>query len=131
MTALRSTGNGMDIDVREPVQLGGSTQWIRIRAASSGNPVLLLVQMGPGLPMINQAQTFGRVLSLEDDFTVIYWDQRGCGLSLRSPGARLGRFFGEWGAATGGLRAFRPAGCAPPAVGAGFGGGGRPGAGPP
>jgi len=76
----------MDIDVREPVQLGGSTQWIRIRAANSGNPPLLLVQMGPGLPMINQAQTFGRVLSLEDDFTVIYWDQRGCGLSLRSPG---------------------------------------------
>jgi pimeloyl-ACP methyl ester carboxylesterase len=79
----------MDIDVREPVQLGGSTQWMRIRAANSGNPILLLVQMGPGLPMINQAQAFGRVLSLEDDFTVIYWDQRGCGRSLRSPsGAR-------------------------------------------
>lgn len=77
----------MRIDRREPVRLGGSTQWIRIRAATAGNPPLLLVQMGPGLPMINEARRFGRVLSLEDEFTVIYWDQRGCGRSLRSTDA--------------------------------------------
>jgi pimeloyl-ACP methyl ester carboxylesterase len=77
----------MNIDLLEPVRLGESTQWIRIRAANTSNPLLLLVQMGPGLPMINEAQTFGRLLSLEDDFTVIYWDQRGCGRSLRSPDA--------------------------------------------
>jgi len=77
----------MQIDRREPVQLGESRQWIRIRAANARNPLLLLVQMGPGLPMINEARTFGRLLSLEDDFTVIYWDQRGCGRSLRSTDA--------------------------------------------
>jgi pimeloyl-ACP methyl ester carboxylesterase len=77
----------MDIDLLEPVQLGDSTQWIRIRAANARNPLLLLVQMGPGLPMINEVPAFGRALSLEDDFTVIYWDQRGCGRSLRSAGA--------------------------------------------
>jgi hypothetical protein len=60
-----------------PVQLGESTQWIRIRAANANNPLLLLVQMGPGLPMINEVPAFGRALSLEDDFTVVYWDQRG------------------------------------------------------
>lgn len=76
----------MEIDLREPVQLGESTQWIRIRAANARNPLLLLVQQGPGLPMINEVQTFERLLSLEDDFTVIYWDQRGCGRSLRSAG---------------------------------------------
>jgi pimeloyl-ACP methyl ester carboxylesterase len=74
----------MEIDRRESVQLGESTQWIRIRAANARNPLLLLVQMGPGLPMINEVRRFGRLLSLEDDFTVIYWDQRGCGRSLRS-----------------------------------------------
>jgi pimeloyl-ACP methyl ester carboxylesterase len=74
----------MDMDRREPVELGGSTQWIRIRAANTRNPLLLLVQQGPGLPMLNEAQTFERALSLADDFTVIYWDQRGCGRSLRS-----------------------------------------------
>ena len=80
----------MEIDLLEPVQLGKSTQWIRIRAANARNPLLLLVQMGPGLPMINEAGTFGRLLSLEDDFTVISWDQRGCGRSLRSPDATRG-----------------------------------------
>src|SRR5262245_41234425 len=74
----------MDIDRREPVQLGESTQWIRIRSANARNPLLLLVQMGPGLPMINEVPAFGRALSLEDDCTVIYWDPRGCGRSLRS-----------------------------------------------
>lgn len=74
----------MEIDLREPVQLGQSRQWIRIRAANARNPLLLLVQQGPGLPMINEVRTFERLLSLEDDFTVIYWDQRGCGRSLRS-----------------------------------------------
>lgn len=77
----------MEIDRREPVQLGESTQWIRIRAANTRNPLLLLVQQGPGLPMINEARTFERVLSLADDFVVIYWDQRGCGRSLRSANA--------------------------------------------
>jgi pimeloyl-ACP methyl ester carboxylesterase len=77
----------MDIDLREPVLLGESRQWIRVRAANAGNPLLLLVQMGPGLPMINEARTLQRTLSLEDDFTVVYWDQRGCGLSARSADA--------------------------------------------
>ena len=77
----------MEIDLREPVRLGESTQWIRIRAANTRNPLLLLVQQGPGLPMINEVRTFERVLSLEDDFTVVYWDQRGCGRSLRSADA--------------------------------------------
>jgi hypothetical protein len=48
----------MDIDLREPVQLGESTPWIRIRAANTRNPLLLLVQQGPGLPMINQVRAF-------------------------------------------------------------------------
>ncbi len=48
----------MDIDPREPVQLGESRQWIRIRAANARNPLLLLVQMGLGLPMINEVQAF-------------------------------------------------------------------------
>ena len=77
----------MEIDVRESVQLGESTQWIRIRAANAQNPLLLLVQLGPGLPMMNETRTFRRLLSLEDDFCVVYWDQRGCGRSLRDKGA--------------------------------------------
>ena len=69
----------------EAVHLGEDIQWIRVVAARVGAPLLLLIGQGPGLPMINEAQTFERALALEADFTVVYWDQRGCGRSLRPP----------------------------------------------
>jgi pimeloyl-ACP methyl ester carboxylesterase len=71
----------MKIDTLESVQLGGIPQRIRIRTADTANPVLLLMQQGPGLPIINEVRRFERLLRLEDDFTVVYWDQRGTGLS--------------------------------------------------
>ena len=71
----------MDIDTLEGVQLGGITQWIRVRGADASNPVLLLMQQGPGLPMINEARRLEHLLGLEKAFTVVYWDQRGTGLS--------------------------------------------------
>jgi pimeloyl-ACP methyl ester carboxylesterase len=82
----------MKIDTLESVQLGGITQRIRIRAASTSNPVLLLMQQGPGLPMINEVRRFERLLRLEDAFTVVYWDQRGTGLSARPLRQRTGAF---------------------------------------
>ncbi|HKA97797.1 MAG TPA: alpha/beta hydrolase [Streptosporangiaceae bacterium] len=74
----------MQIDKLEGVQLGGITQWIRVRGVDVSNPVLLLMQQGPGLPMINEAQRLERLLGLEKAFTVVYWDQRGTGLSSPS-----------------------------------------------
>jgi proline iminopeptidase len=73
----------MKIDTLDAVQLGDTTQWIRIRGEDAANPVLLLVQQGPGLPMINEVRRFEHLLGLEKEFTVVYWDQRGCGRSLR------------------------------------------------
>lgn len=75
----------MIIDSLEGLQLGDTTQWIRIRAKVPSNPVLLLIQQGPGLPMINEARRFEATLGLEEDFVVVYWDQRGCGRSLKGP----------------------------------------------
>ena len=80
----------MAIDSLEAIQARGTTQWIRVRGADASNPVLLLVQQGPGLPMINEARRFGSLLGLEQAFTVIYWDQRGCGRSLRVREDRAG-----------------------------------------
>lgn len=80
----------MAIDQREAVHFGHTTQWIRIRGVETSNPVLLLIQKGPGLPMMNEARRFEHVLGLEKDFTVAYWDQRGCGRSLRGPEERGG-----------------------------------------
>ena len=75
----------MDIDRLEDIAIGTTMQSIHIRGADASNPVLLLIQQGPGLPMINEARRFERLLGLEQDFTVVYWDQRGCGRSLRTP----------------------------------------------
>jgi pimeloyl-ACP methyl ester carboxylesterase len=80
----------MAIDSLKVIQAGDSTQWIRVRGADTANPVLLLIQQGPGLPMINEARRFERLLGLKQAFTVIYWDQRGCGRSLRGPKDRAG-----------------------------------------
>ncbi len=73
----------MAIDSPEAIPADGTTQWIRLRGADAANPVLLLIQQGPGLPMINETRRFDHLLSLEQAFTVIYWDQRSCGRSLR------------------------------------------------
>jgi pimeloyl-ACP methyl ester carboxylesterase len=85
----RSAGGVSAIDTLEAVQVGGITQWIRIRGADIANPVLLLIQQGPGLPMINEARRFEHLLGLEQSFTVVYWDQRGCGRSLRERKGRV------------------------------------------
>ena len=71
----------MEIDTLQGVQVGGITQWIRVRGADASNPVLLLMQQGPGLPIINDAPRLEHLLGLEKAFTVVYWDQRGTGLS--------------------------------------------------
>ena len=89
----------MAIDSLEAIQAGDTTQWIRLRGTDASNPVLLLIQQGPGLPMINEARRFGHLLGLEQAFTVAYWDQRGCGRSLRTPkdqdGISLQRMVGD------------------------------------
>jgi pimeloyl-ACP methyl ester carboxylesterase len=82
----------MEIDTLEGILLGGITQWVRIRGADASNPVLLLMQQGPGLPIINDAPRLERLLGLENAFTVVYWDQRGTGLSSPSLRKNSNRF---------------------------------------
>ena len=65
------------IDVMETVQIGGIPQVIRIRGRSLDNPIILYVHGGPGTPMIPFAHKFEDYW--EKDFTVVQWDQRGCG----------------------------------------------------
>jgi len=82
----------MQIDTLEGIQLGGITQWIRVRGADASNPVLLLMQQGPGLPIINEARRLEHLLGLEKACTVVYWDQRGTGLSSPSLRKNSNRF---------------------------------------
>ena len=67
------------IDRTITVDINGSPQRIRLCAESTGLPPLLVVQGGPGLPMLDEVAKFQRLLNLEKDFLVGYWEQRGCG----------------------------------------------------
>jgi pimeloyl-ACP methyl ester carboxylesterase len=64
------------------LNIGGIEQSLLVRGRSRSNPVLLLLQAGPGFPIINEARALQRTLRLEDEFVVAYWDQRGSGKSF-------------------------------------------------
>lgn len=59
------------------VQIGGIEQYLQIRGQDSGNPVILWLHGGPGFPLtyLNYCYQTG----LEKDYTVVCWEQRGCG----------------------------------------------------
>src|SRR5262245_4803754 len=82
MEAERSVTNmtrtRLAIDRTTTLEMNGSRQRIRICAARPGLPPLLVVQGGPGLPVLHEVAKFRRLLDLERDFLVTYWDQRGC-----------------------------------------------------
>jgi pimeloyl-ACP methyl ester carboxylesterase len=61
------------------LEINGSTQKVRMCAERTGLPPLLIVQAGPGLPLLHEVRKFQQRLHLERDFLVSYWEQRGCG----------------------------------------------------
>ena len=64
------------------VDINGARQGMFICGRSIGNPVLLFVHGGPGMPEYFLAEKLG--MQLENDFTVCYWEQRGGGLSYET-----------------------------------------------
>jgi pimeloyl-ACP methyl ester carboxylesterase len=65
------------------VRIGGVEQWLQIRGEDRGNPVLLVVHGGPGSPY----SVFTPLLrEWEREFTVVHWDRRGSGRTLRRNG---------------------------------------------
>ena len=71
------------IDKTVELRINGSTQRVRVCAERAGLPPILIVQAGPGFPVLHEVRKFQRRLHLESDFLVAYWDQRGCGVALR------------------------------------------------
>jgi pimeloyl-ACP methyl ester carboxylesterase len=67
------------IDRMIALDVNGSRQRIRLCAKSDSRPPLLVVQAGPGLPLLHEVRKYRRLLDLERDFLVAYWEQRGCG----------------------------------------------------
>jgi pimeloyl-ACP methyl ester carboxylesterase len=67
------------ISERVFVDINGIRQGMIIQSHNIANPVLLFLHGGPGMPefFLNTTHPAG----LERDFTVVWWDQRGAGLS--------------------------------------------------
>jgi len=60
-------------------QLGGFDQWVMIRGESAANPPMIFLHGGPGWAETRFFRRFNA--SLETCFTIVYWDQRGAGMS--------------------------------------------------
>jgi len=66
----------MQIDLIKRVPLGGVKQKIHIIGDDDGNPILLFLHGGPGVP---DRSGVVRQKELQRDFTLVAWDQRGTG----------------------------------------------------
>ena len=75
------------IDEGSYVMAGGIEQWITIRGEDRSNPVLLFVHGGPGEATNPYAWAY--FAPWEKYFTVVQWDQRGAGRTLRKTGAKV------------------------------------------
>ena len=65
------------------VRVGGIDQWIQVRGEDRDNPALLVLHGGPGWP--NAVFTLP-LRPWEQHFTVVQWDHRGAGKTLRRNG---------------------------------------------
>ena len=63
------------------VEVNGVRQGMIVRGRDRSNPVLLFVHGGPGMPEYFLSERYPT--GLENAFTVVWWDQRGAGLSFR------------------------------------------------
>ncbi|MDO9084790.1 MAG: alpha/beta hydrolase [Anaerolineaceae bacterium] len=62
------------------VDINGVRQGMFIKSRDETNPVLLFVHGGPGMPEYFLTQKYPT--DLEENFTVVWWEQRGAGLSF-------------------------------------------------
>ena len=63
----------------EKIKLGGVDQYLIIRGADSTKPVMLYLHGGPGSPEIAFMKETNT--AIENDFVMVYWEQRGAGKS--------------------------------------------------
>lgn len=62
--------------------INGANMGMIIKSKNVSNPVLLFLHGGPGMPEYEFTEKYPT--GFEDNFTVVWWDQRGSGLSYNS-----------------------------------------------
>ena len=75
VTSFIDTREGIDEAVY--VDINGQQQYITIRGRKKDAPVILYLHGGPGAP--DSMMTYAFSNKLIDDYTIVCWDQRGCG----------------------------------------------------
>jgi hypothetical protein len=78
----RKLGRLNSISEKRWVDINGIEQGMFIESQNDANPVLLVVHGGPGMP--DHFLTKRYPTGLEELFTVVWWEQRGTGLSYRA-----------------------------------------------
>lgn len=68
-----------DMGIQENIYItiGGIEQYVQIRDENRNNPIILWLHGGPGFPLTYL--TYYYQAALEKDYTVVCWEQRGCG----------------------------------------------------
>ncbi|UTY60972.1 alpha/beta hydrolase [Massilia sp. erpn] len=70
-----------EIDELLTPEIGGIKQFVQIKTNDASKPVLLFLSGGPGSSLMNNAESFTGVL--KDKFTIVQWDQRDAGKTLK------------------------------------------------
>ncbi len=81
---LDTNGNSLPNSIAEKiwVNINGVQQGMFVRSADAAHPVLLFVHGGPAMP--TYFLDYKYPTGLEQDFTIVWWEQRGAGLSFHS-----------------------------------------------
>lgn len=81
---IKSSGG---IDESQYIEINGIQQYINIRGEDTSNPVMIFVHGGPASPMGYVAPYYQQ--PIEEKFTVINYDQRGCGRTYYANGKKI------------------------------------------
>lgn len=65
------------VDEEAYVALGGQEQYVLMRGMNNDNPIIIYLHGGPSSP--DTYVTYGFTDYLIDEYTIVAWDQRGCG----------------------------------------------------
>jgi pimeloyl-ACP methyl ester carboxylesterase len=71
----------VEIDKTLTPEIGGIKQFVEIKTDDASKPVLLFLSGGPGSSMMNTAPAFTKIL--KSRFTIVQWDQRNAGKTLK------------------------------------------------
>jgi proline iminopeptidase len=79
-TATKKIKTSSSISEANYLEINDRKQYVLIRGKDINNPILLFLHGGPGASATALLRKFNH--ELEDNFTVVYWDQRGAGKSF-------------------------------------------------